>query len=306
MSRHRENNYKYLKINNEYNNDLYYKILKYGFCSMVNSTLNAIFFGLQERRRLIIDQTALPGGWSTYFNAHIPDGVLPDIGTYREEIELWGLIGWIIDLSKEDRPVSIPALDLHGDLFSIMRRLAAIFCDRSLPSMPGTWRPARAIQAELGLEDGGYLACHVRQGDKIMGTPILGPDGGWSTHVEGEYIPVSHYIRRARKIAPDIKKIFVMTDDYAVIEEFRSQAKGFSIHTFCRSTDVGYHQNEFDRKSSDDQQAALLRFMEEVDVATNSQVFLGCYLSNVSRFIVLRHREPEVCHSLDRIKRWMP
>jgi len=296
----------YLELNKSYGGTTLYNPMPYGFFSIVNNTISAILYGLISRKTIILDQQLLPGGWNAYFDASLPGmevtgGVMPE-----EAIDGWSLIRWVEDLLARNETISLPDLNIKGDLLSIQRGLVSLLCGRSTSLYHDKWRRRHEAQWELGLGERDYVACHVRQGDKIIGTPYRTPDGKWGVLTEGEFIPVRTYLRNIRKIAPDIRKIFVMTDDYAVIEEFRLLAKGYSIHSFCTPGQNGYHQADFNKKSQDERRAAFLSLMEEVEIAAASHAFFGCYRSNVSRFILLKHFNPDLCFSMDSTKRWFP
>jgi hypothetical protein len=44
----------------------------------------------------------------------------------------------------------------------------------------------------------------------------------------------------------------------------------------------------------------------EVEIACRSQLFVGGYQSNVSRYVALTHRCPRRCFSVNNQKRWHP
>jgi len=72
-----------------------------------------------------------------------------------------------------------------------------------------------------------YVAVHVRRGDKV--------NSG-----EAEKIEVSKYLRKIQDVAPDIRNIFVATDDYRVVSEFRELRPDLSVVSLCEKSKKGY------------------------------------------------------------------
>ena len=106
--------------------------------------------------------------------------------------------------------------------------------------------------------------------------------------------------------APEIKSIFVMTDDYRVIDDFRKVGRDYSIHTLCRREETGYSQLEFSSLDPVRKTDQIRRLIAETQIAASSDVFLGGYKSNVARFVPLWHASPERCLSIDSRKYWVP
>jgi hypothetical protein len=287
---------RYLRLNESYGSPFVFHLTDRGFYSEVNNLLNAILFGLIHKRRLIVDQSRFEGqDWSRLFAS-----TLPSAG-YREPIPS----EWIIDGADapnfttiraeiQRRQKSITPLFLPtgqwGKPRSILRRLATVF---ATPRLVATTPP--------GL-NGSYAAFHIRRGDKTEGYF----DHGGNFVIEGELTSAKAYLSTLRKKAPDIRSIFVMTDDYSIVEELRVAAPDLDMETFSAPTERGYRQNDFSAKSSAEKEESLKRLLAEAQIAARSELFLGGFKSNVARYIALTHKAPERCFSLDGMKKWAP
>ena len=115
-----------------------------------------------------------------------------------------------------------------------------------------------------------------------------------------------HYLALIRERSPEVRSLFVMTDDYRTIEEVRALDPGIRVFSFRETCDQGYQQQEFNAMDSASKTAAMKRLIAEVEIASRSEMFVGCYKSNVSRYIALVHQYPHQCFSLDGERRWHP
>jgi hypothetical protein len=76
-----------------------------------------------------------------------------------------------------------------------------------------------------------YAAFHVRRGDKIKGY-----NSARGLMVEGEDARLSAYIALLDRKAPEIKSIFLMTDDYRAADELRYRALSLLLRPKNRVT----------------------------------------------------------------------
>lgn len=125
-----------------------------------------------------------------------------------------------------------------------------------------------------------FCGIHIRRGDK-MGT-------------EMEYIPTSKYVEKYQEVGKNLP-IFIATDDYQVIDEFK-QLTNSVIYYVAQPTQIGHNKSpHYNSQDKEGQQ----QLCTEVDFLCASEVFIGTYSSNLSRFIPLRHKDPNQCFSLD-------
>lgn len=278
---------RYLELNMGFSPAFIYRVHPEGCYSQINMILIAAAIGLTQKKRLMVDTRNIIGNWKDYFGVGLPGGniamswptdLLPrryDWLRYRRGTIL---LQWAETFHDQTSLIRIPDLDFEGNLFALFQLLATILCPHP--------KPKRHIF------DGDYVACHVRRGDKLIR--------------EGQFHDVSTYLERIRDLSGSIKNIFVMTDDYQVIEDFRAQAPGYNIATMCNPHQRGYVNQNFLRQSRIEAQREIATLHQEVAIACASKIFVGCFLSNVSRFVALMHEHPERCVSVDVQTCWIP
>lgn len=290
----------YLAINASFPNPFLFALTNRGFYSEINNLLNAILFGLATKRRLFVDQSGFADGqlqWSDLYSSELPWSTIE----HRPKIDShWMSLG----VQSE----GFEAINAPVNRWFRWRRF---FFSRSYGYL-GSTRAAKGYLARLfcrprvllpcpGSLSTPYAAIHVRRGDKVAGYDA---DGRFL--VEGDDVPLVSYLQLIRKKAPKVRNLFVMTDDYRVIQGLRSIDETFQIHSFCPPTELGYTQLAFQDLSSSSKTDAIRRLIAEVEIASQSQAFVGCYKSNVSRYIVQVHAHPDRCFSVDAFKKWFP
>ncbi|HET8637901.1 MAG TPA: O-fucosyltransferase family protein [Acidobacteriaceae bacterium] len=288
---------RYLAVNEGYGRPLSLALTRRGHYSEVNCLLAAMIYGLVHHRRLIVNESDFEGlRWSELYHSTLPSAPL----SVRDSIEpAWRdmKVGDYAFQKLRDRPkrrhdwhfpVWNSELGVHS-VFSLARHLAEAFCQladgATLPAMPDR-----------------YIAIHIRRGDKI----IPGFHRGQILPPEAVDKPAADYVAAMRAKVPDVRHVWVMTDDYAAVEQLRSAAPDYTFQTMCLRSESGYTQDGFSALSTVEKLAQRKRLITETEVAIRSSAFIGPYLSNVSRFIALRHRDPRNCFSIDRQRRWFP
>lgn len=147
-----------------------------------------------------------------------------------------------------------------------------------------------------------YDAVHIRRGDKTIDWPGK----------ESEFKPASEYIS---KLDDDDTPIYVMTDDYRVIEEIKKctnkkilfqvepDNKGHYSYHFVNTAynDDKHDENfkNFSKENVNERHKSTLMLLEETWICVHSRKFVGTFSSNVGNFIKTIHKNPENCVSLD-------
>ena len=291
----------YTQVNSGYGDPFLYSLTKRGFYSEINNLLNVVLYGLVSRRKLIIDQSHFAGGdlvWSDLYKSDLP---LLEVDSYKSIHPAWIITGHSSPGFKEigssvrrwhryKRFFFLKPYGFHKNVFAAKRYLARSLCQ--------PLRPAK----ETYTLSGDYAAIHIRRGDKVNG--YISSSGNMI--VEGDDCPLGDYLACIRNTSPSVKLIFVMTDQYEVVQSLRSMAPELEIFTLCQNREKGYVQSEFNLLKKQEKVLAIKRMILEVEIASNSQIFFGCYKSNVSRFVTLVHKNPSRCFSVDSQKRWNP
>lgn len=290
----------YISINSRNSNPFLFSLTNRGFYSEVNNLLNAILYGLVTKRQLVVDQSRFANGdlvWSNLYNSSLPlvtedllktvhpdwiitDNHSPGFSRLSHSIDQW---------HRRKRFFLSRSYGFYRSVFAAKRYLASQFC-----------QPLALVERDSLPQP--YAAIHVRRGDKVDG--YLSRKG--KVIIEGENSPLRDYMSVIRRQAPRLKCLFVMTDDYRVIHELKLIEPDLEIVTFCQDTEQGYKQTEFSTLEQETKTSSIRRLISEVEIASHSQVFVGCYKSNVSRYIALVHKNPQRCSSIDGQKHWYP
>jgi hypothetical protein len=307
---------RYLAINDSFSNPFIFALTERGFFSEVNNLLNAVAFGLITRRRLGVDQTTFQGGmaWSDFFDADLPGP--PSHLSLDPEWLITGAQSRHFSTIRETisrKRIRVTPLGLQSfDIFNLRRRLAQLFCvSRTGPgfgcSVIHTRRTLGSEASQLKMIDlrpKEFAAIHIRRGDKIEGEGYV--DACGRLVIEGETTPISDYINLIRKFAPAIKTLFVLTDDYAAMDELHSLAPELRLLTTCPKSSTGYRNREFLQRPLEERTEAIERILTDVQVASQSALFVGPFKSNLSRFVANVHWDPARCLSVDELRQWTP
>lgn len=291
----------YLQTNTNLSNPIVYSLTTRGFYSEINNLLNAILFGLVTKRRLYVDETRFADGhlaWSDLYSSCLPL-VSGDIHAEIDDqwmIESVKSAGFrtisdsITKWHRQRRFFFSRSYGFYESVFAAKRQLARQFC-----------QPVEHLKCSRSWPLY-YAAMHVRRGDKIEGYPT----SQGKLIIEGDDVRLDEYLSIIRRKTPHLQSLFVMTDDYRVIEELRCIDSRLDIYSFCQEEEHGYKQGEFNSLGAQSKSSAVRRLISEVEIASHSSIFVGCYKSNVSRYIALIHDNPRRCYSIDGQKQWHP
>jgi len=276
-------NSRYLAENSSYGKPFRYELTSRGFLSEVNNLLNASLYGIVKRRRLIVDQSKFGGlNWQALFGRDLP---LAEGGSDLEiHAKFLSIRRWTALRDFARLPIRCKPLGMDGSLFDAKRAMA-VALTLDIPSAP----PISP-----------YAAIHVRRGDKVEGYMV-----GKELRREGEATGLETYLSLIRAKMPEIRSIFVMTDDYRMVDALRQIAPELAIETLCPPDFVGYRQPDFSSLPVEVRTNYVRGLLAEIAVAARSTIFVGGYLSNVARYVALVHRDPAMCFSIDRQKKWL-
>ncbi len=296
---------RYHALNRSFGAPFVLHLSRRGFFSEVNVAIDAITRGLVDRRRLIITQHRFNDlRWCDAFASNLPDAdaaeielVPPDCQAHRAKSESFlALLNWTKEQSRSGTQLRIEELGLGGDLFEVKRSIYSLFC-----------RPNATVATEVrqqmeanGLHDKQFSAVHIRRGDKIAVQYRRGRP--WS---EGEDTSAAHCADMVHRWAPGMRDVFVLTDDYRAVQDFRAAAPGFRVVTLCPPHATGHDQSTFNAGRPEEKWATIRRLLVEANIASRSQFFAGGFKSNIPKFIASVHFDPSRCVSTDsKITPW--
>lgn len=289
---------RYLALNENFCSPFVFSLTKRGFYSEANNLLNAVMYGLQKKRRLIVDESQSDiADWTKFFASRLPTTAQLSTAEVSKDwtITSAGHANFVrIRRFAERRhrfhvPIYIPDLEIFGRVLQVKRLLAAMLT-----------RPHRESELLAGLAPE-FAAFHIRRGDKTNGYRV-----GEKLIIEGDSVHPQAYLTMLADKAPDIKSIFVMTDDFSVVGELSELARGYDVISMCKPHQRGYSQNHFSGLSTVEKANDLHSLIAETQIAAASSIFIGGYKSNVARFIPLWHFSPRMCFSIDGARHWTP
>jgi hypothetical protein len=179
------------------------------------------------------------------------------------------------DRKWENEHYDIPELGIYGDLQDACRALVDM-----------TWRFNNRTKARvedlissLHLPES-YIGFHVRAGDKSIETGLL---------------DVSKYISNIPVDYPS-KNVFVLTDDYLIVEKFRKLLNDWNIYTLCGEEERGYFHEEFQkRRDPESIRKSHETLFASMDILRNSDLFIGTFSSNPGMFLGMVMDKHRVC-----------
>lgn len=296
----------YRALNSEFRKRLTFGVGLYaGFFSEINLMVLGIVYCLHNRIQFTLHSGnanfRLNEGWNDYFEPFCEEfrGELLDEVDFRWKIQYkidltkprrlfrtlryetkiaylkkklgvqyltFDLLDEILNRKLEHIHYNIPQLGIQGDLQDACHTIAQLI-----------WRPNRrtqkqveAYKAQLNLPEK-YLGFQIRRGDK---------------HREIEFTNVELYIREASERSV-IKNVFVLTDDYGVIEELREKFPEWTIYSLCRPEERGYTHADFFSKSRADIYTDTVRLIATIEILKDSELFVGAFSANPSMFLAM-------------------
>lgn len=127
-----------------------------------------------------------------------------------------------------------------------------------------------------------YLSMHIRAGDKIL---------------EAKTFTTQKYMVKAIGLEAS-KKIFVMTDDFSLINNLRNFYSDWEYITLETPSEKGYDHSKFKKLDKHDKYMQLLKLFASLDICAGAEKYIGTYSSNIGMFMGMRIGE-EKCIGVD-------
>lgn len=281
-----------------------YGLTKRGFFSEINMLVSNLAYAMAAGEDLYLDDSGLVTRWSELLQPTLPMAAELRREQYRRVVvchpkvdrALWDeRVRSVKENCDAGLKVDLPAAGFHGTWMELLVRLSRdVFKPRA-----DILATADRLQAELGL-DQPFYAVHIRRGDKTTG--YLKSNG--VLRVEGAAVPFDAYAEAAATLAPGLRRVFVLSDDYREVAEAQAQHPQLELITLCTPEEQGYYQDDFLALRRDEQLRSLRRLIVEVLIAARSAAFIGLYRSNVSLMVAALHPHPDKCASVDQAKAW--
>jgi hypothetical protein len=274
-----------------------------GFFSEYNTMLQAMIYCLQHRIRFEMYSAdancSIRRGWTDFFEPFCKERTSPLHYAFNTRSPSPGLKFWLrknlggpllrasskcdfltYDLWNQFRSLNwndhleIPELNWNGQVHSLRRHLISM-----------TWRFNPYIKpkidkeiSKLGLPNG-YVAIHVRAGDKIK---------------EYHGNPLEDYMEKASSLT-GVREVLVMTDDYRIYETLRNNFRDFTFYTLESPDQKGYQHRKNKRKSITEKANDYIRFFAGIEASIKADLCVGTLSSNVGQFMSMKMNKGQFC-----------
>ena len=131
-----------------------------------------------------------------------------------------------------------------------------------------------------------YFGMQIRGGDKFMENSLL------------DYKLYFQTLIRKKKSFADTNSVFVLTDDYRIIENINAVFPQFEIFTLCMPEEKGYFNEAFKSETEQDRKSKIIRLFASIQILANSTFFIGTESANPGKYLKLRLRKNRF-YSLD-------
>lgn len=158
----------------------------------------------------------------------------------------------------------IPQLSIYGNLREasvIIAKMLYKFNDKTLKEI-SFYINTISIRNE-------YTSMQIRRGDKITECSLL---------------PIKDYFDVANKLSAN-KNLFILTDDYRVINEVQDTYSNWQITTLATPDEDGYDHEKFTKICRKEKKQKLIKLFSSIEIIRNSQLFIGTYTTNVGLFL---------------------
>jgi hypothetical protein len=305
----------YDKLNNSFKKKLIFHVgIEAGFFSEYNNMVLAMLYCLDQKIAFsLYSQDAnfkVKNGWTDYFLPFCEEVTDINHSIYNYRMPLQGKIDkgsflsllpqkikrayyfrnsprfdfFTYDLWNKFRSsemklkyFTIPKLNVEGDLQSLCSMLINLTWQYNALTKK---RVDDLIRSANLPKD--YIGIHIRQGDKVK---------------EFKAFDYAEYIIRAESLT-EIRKAFVLTDDYTIINHLRMRFSKWEFFTLCTEDEKGYSHDEFSKKSIEFKDSKLVKLFSAIDILNKSKFFIGTFSSNPGMYLGMR-RPRETTIGLD-------
>jgi hypothetical protein len=252
-----------------------FPLTRRGFCSELNCLVQFLLFARAHRLSVLVDDTQWNAqGWTHYFKK-------PEVfrlGSTDGEIRCTlGSALW-----NEFRFYVTKLFDRDEQLGALTKQLWQLNAATA----------ARVVSAyeDWHLEEG-YVAVHVRRGDKL--------------ETEACDRPIAEYIHEVKDAIERTlsNTLVVATDDWSAFRDLKSALTGHRVLSRCTDERLGHRQDEFNKLSASDP-AKIVDVTRElicdIELLRRSDIFICTLSSNVARLVHNLRRDRTAVISLDQ------
>lgn len=288
----------YKKLNNSFKKKYIFHIgAQAGFYSEFNNMIYAMLYCLKNKYQFVLYSKdanfKIEKGWEDFFVPfcnqtdnfllrNINTRTMPPKFTKKLRIqnkilrvlnpntfltfELWPKF---FNPSFEKEHFNIPELGIDGNLFDASHIIVnMIYNYNEVANLK-----IKKIKESLKLPKK-YLAVNIRRGDK---------------NSEFDYVKTKNFLEVLDNYS-HIENVFIFTDDYRVIDEFKilNKKKQYKLHYLISEEEQGYIHAEFEKLDKSQKNEKLYKMFASVDIMSNSEHAFGTYTNNPGFFLGMK------------------
>jgi len=240
--------------------------------------LNAMIYARHNGKRFVLNTEdwnhKFSYGFVDYFESfaektELKPGECSNNTVFEQQNAEW--MKKINQLSGISEPINFEDLKLVGSIEQV-KRAFALAVWQIKPQI------RQKIEKEIAKLDLGqeYNVLQIRRGDKS---------------IEAKPVEVAQYVSRLAKLQTNSDKaVFVMTDDCRTVDEVKKMLSSTSVKSLCVSEEAGHDQATFNSLPPQKKLDATIKLLTEIEIARNSNYFIGTFSSNIPRLIYLLHK----------------
>ncbi|GAB3919050.1 O-fucosyltransferase family protein [Mucilaginibacter boryungensis] len=263
-----------------------------GFYSELNNMVFGIIYCLQYKYRFVLysgdSKFKTDKGWEDFFEPFCDTVDSPFLKKFNKrmqkpKIKVKHYLQWYLfklfnkdtyltydlfnlhfnkDFEKET--FDFPELALKGNLRDVSREIVKMVYRFNA----GTKAEIEKMIASANLP-AQYVSVNIRRGDK---------DTEWN------FISASRYMDEVTK-RTSLKDIFVLTDDYRVIEDLQADYPDFRFYTLVNKEERGYVHGDFIKLSAEKKREDMIKLFSSIEIMRASVLSIGAYTTNPGIFL---------------------
>ncbi len=296
----------YNKLNNSFNKTLVFRVgIQAGLFSEINHMFLAVLFCLKNNIKFVLSSRennfSYNEGWEDYFLPFCEENnskihLKYNARSYQIKTSISNIIKtkiirkalgidyltqdlwtFIRDAKFQSQTFNFPQLAISGNLLHALK----VVTDH-------IWHFQTPIQQEIESRIDAlslptdYVGTHIRSGDKVT---------------EAKLSPVNDYISYIKNVTT-LKDVFVLTDNYNIIKEIRSDYSDYKTYTYCHENEKGFSEGEYNLMNKDAKKKITIKLLTDIEILSKSSVFVGTLSSNVGIFVGMR-RNAKLWYGID-------
>ncbi|MFZ4798842.1 MAG: hypothetical protein ACOYMA_15180 [Bacteroidia bacterium] len=162
------------------------------------------------------------------------------------------------------------------------KQLEKYYKEVEIKAINDTWRLNPSTQKEVD-----KIIKNLNLPDKFIGTQVRAGDKS----TEQLTYHFTDYLNKIDSLQTNIKDIFILTDDYSIITDIKSQFPQYRIFTLCNENEKGYDNDIFQNQNKDMKKSKLINLIASVEILWKSEILVGAIIANPSLFLYLRQHQ---------------